>query len=108
MKKKYEKMLWQIIEDMKKVPMAASGGSQSASIEAYILTCKDLQIEHENVSYFLDYLEQTVFWEKHIKEADECDKEEIKVSIEYTKNKMEHYFNEYHSWVQERCKQNWN
>lgn len=109
MKKQYEKMLWQIRDDMKKIPMAINGlGSRSASIDSYISTCKDLQVEHENVLCFLDYLQQTVFWEDHIKKADGCDKEEIQESIEYTKEQMWHYFNEFNSWVKERCEQNWN
>lgn len=108
MKKQYEKMLWQIRDDMKKVPMSISGlGSRTASIEPYISTCKDLQIEHENVLCFLDYLQQTVFWEEHIKKVDKYDKEEIQENIEYAKEKMEYYYNEYHSWIQERCEQNW-
>lgn len=109
MKKQYEKMLWQIIDDMKKVPMAISGrGSRTAGIESYVSTCKDLQVEHENVSCFLDYLQQTIYWEEQIKKADYFDKEEMQGTIEYTKEQMNYYFNEYHSWVQERCEQNWN
>lgn len=109
MKKKYEKMLWQIRDGMKKVPMSISGlGNRTASIGSYISTCKDLQIEHENVLCFLDHLQQTVFWEEHIKKADDLDMEEIRENIKYTKEKMEYYFNEYHSWVKERCEQNWN
>ncbi len=101
-------MLWQIRDDMKKVPMSISGlGSRTSSIESYISTCKDLQFEHENVLCFLDYLQQRVFWEEHIKKC-MCDKEEIRENIEYTKERMEYYFNEYHSWVHERCEQNWN
>ncbi len=109
MKKQYEKMLWQIRDDMKNIPMAISGlGSHSASIDSYISTCKDLQVEHENVLCFLDYLQQTVFWEEHIKKADDCDREEIQESIEYTKEQMWHYFNKFNSWVKERREQNWN
>lgn len=108
MKKHYEKMLWQIRDDMKKVPMAISSmGSQSTCIDSYISTCKDLQVEHENVACFLDYLQQTLFWEEYLKIADEWDKEEIQGTIEYTKEQMEHYFNEYHSWIEERCEQMW-
>ena len=89
--------------------MSISGlGSQSASIDSYVSTCKDLQVEHENVFCFLDYLQQTIFWEEHIRKADECGEEEIQESIEYAKGKMQYYFDEYHSWVEERCEQNWN
>ncbi len=108
MKKEYEKMLWQIRDDMKKVPLAVSGlGSQSAHLASYISTCRDLEVEHENVVCFLDYLQQTVFWEEHIKKVDECDKEEIQIMIDYTKEQMYHFYNEYHSWVQERCNARW-
>ena len=108
MKKQYEKMLWQIRDDMKKVPMAISGlGSRSASIDSYVSACKDLQVEHENIGCFLDYLQQTMFWEEQLKKAEEWDKEEIQGTIDYTKEQMEHYFDEYHSWVEERCEQNW-
>lgn len=109
MKKQYEKMLWQIRDDMKKVPMSVSGlGSRTASIDSYISTCKDLQVEHENVLCFLDYLQQTVFWEEQLKKVNPCDKEEVQGTIDYTKEQMEYYFNEFHSWVQERCEQKWN
>lgn len=108
MKKKYEKMLWQIRDDMKKVPLAISGtGAQSACITSFVSTCRDLQVEHENVVCFLDYLQQLMFWEEHIKKVDEWEKEEIQETIDYTKEQMYHFFNEYHSWVEERCNAKW-
>lgn len=88
--------------------MAVSGlGSRTSSVESYVSTCKDLQVEHENIACFLDYLQQTVFWEEYVKKADKCDIDEIQEDIRCTKEKMEYYFNEYHAWVQERCEQTW-
>lgn len=109
MKKEYEKLLWQIRDDMKKIPMSVSGlGSQSANLTSYIHTCRDLEKEHENVLCFLDYLQQVCFWENHIKKVHECDKEEVQYSIDYYKEEMMKYFNEFHLWVEERVSQNWN
>lgn len=109
MKKQYEKLLWQIRDDMKKIPMSVSGlGSQSANLTSYIHTCRDLEKEHENVLCFLDYLQQVCFWENHIKKVHECDKEEVQYSIDYCKEEMMKNFNEFHSWVEERVSQNWN
>lgn len=108
MKKEYEKMIWQIRDDMKKIPMAISGlGAASASLQSYISTCRDLEVEHEKLCCFFDYLQQTVFWEERYKKVDEYDKEEIQETIAYCKKEMYRYFNEYHSWVEERCFKNW-
>jgi len=108
MKKEYEKMLWQIRDDMKKVPLSISGlGTQSAHLASYISTCRDLQVEHENILCFLDYMQQTIFWENYIKTVDEYDKEEIQETIKYTKERMYHFYNEYRSWIEERCTAKW-
>lgn len=106
MKKEYEKMIWTIRDDMKKVPLSVKG-HRTSFIDSYIHTCKDLEVEHENLVCFFDYLQQTVFWEEKYKKADKWDKEEIMGTIEYVKEKMHHYFKEYHSWVEERVKEQW-
>ena len=108
MKKEYEKKIWQIRDDMRKVPLAISGkGAASATVQSYISAYRDLEVEHEKLFCFFDYLQQLVFWEEQIKKADEWDKDEIQGTIDYCREQMESYFNGYHSWVQERCAEYW-
>ena len=109
MKKKYENMLWEVMKCMKQIPLSVSGmGSRSAHIESYVSTCRDLEAVHSNVTCFLDYLQQLVYWERQIKKINICDRDEVEGTIEYAKENMYRYYNEFMEWFEERKSQNWN
>lgn len=109
MKKEYEKIIWDIYENMRQIPLAISGlDARSTSVDSYISAYKDMEPAWNYICIILDGLKNINLYEDMIKNNVECDKKEIKGQIDYYCNIVKKTSDNFNDFIQERKIKNWN
>lgn len=109
MKKKYTKIIWNMYENMRQIPLAISGfGANSAFAGSYISAYKDMEPAWNYICIILDGLKNINAYEDIIKSNVECDKKEIKGQIDHYWNMVKNASDAFDNFIQERKNKNWN
>lgn len=108
MKKEHEKVIENMLNDIRQIPGFISGlGSQSTTIESYIHAAKDLQEAHEHEVVILDAIIMSEKFRKTMKRPD-VDRGEIQEMIEYYERDIEKHARLLHEFIEGRKSRNWN
>ena len=108
MKSKYDKIIWNMYENMRQIPLAISGlGGATAFANSYISAYKDIEPAWQYISIILDGLKNVDIYENIIKTDENCDKKEMKGQIEFYLNAVNKATKDFDNFVKERKAQNW-
>lgn len=109
MKKKYEKIIWNMYENMRQIPLAINGvDARSSFAGSYISAYKDMEPAWNYICIILDGLKNIEICEDIIKNNVECDKKEIQGQIDYYWDMVKKASDNFNGFIQERKIRNWN
>lgn len=109
MKKKYEKIIWNMYENMHQIPLAINGSdARSSFVSSYISAYKDMESAWNYICIILDGLKNIEVCEDIIKNNVECDKREIRGQINHYGDIVKKASDNFDDFIQERKSKNWN
>lgn len=107
MKKEYEKIIWKVQENMKKVPLAVSGlGAGSSTLQSYISAYRDMEPCWNWFLMILDSIKNIEIYDKILKRND-IDRDEIEASRDFHKERLEKAVQDLDEFIQGRAVEGW-
>ena len=107
MKKEHEKILENMLNDIRQIPPYVSGmGASSATLQSRLQAAKDYQEVHVHEVMIFDGIFMSEKYQKILKRSD-IEKEEIQDMIEKYESDIKKHSRELHEFIEERKRKMW-
>ena len=108
MKKEHEKIIENMLNDIRQIPPYVSGmGASSATLQSRLQAAKDYQEAHIHEVMILDGVFMSEKYQKILKRSD-IEKEEIQRMIDKYESDIKKHSRELHKFIEERKLKTWN